>query len=810
MFRARRHAPLALPTSSRHPVPLLLALLLVLSTLGTELVFAQSDPGNTGQAQDTPAEPQPGEPPTLATEEPQLGEPPVMPTEAPAKETVPPDPKATVTPTEDPGWTVVTPEPTGAAGLTPVELGTGIAISKYACPASVTRDAPTDVLAASCVPWAPGARPSVTFTLTDGSGSRTAETGETIFAGWESVAPGPFTIAETIPAGYGEPRVFCAASDGTGDHELAVSAGAVTGTYAASSSLLCAWFNFEQGAPVRRVSVEKIQCPAGVNSEGALAEFRAACTNAHDGVTFSLADGNPANPETQVTTAGHVEWSDVIVPASGALALTETLPAGFVKPAVFCGEGELLPQHLVDGATGPMLEIAGLTSVERFDYRCEWYNIPESPGFGIRITKWVCDPGTEYGHVTDGASYYASQCRPYTADDIAFTLTLESGGTSRATLSGGEVLWTGVPAGMFTIQEDLPPTFGVPIVNCSEGSFSGYPALPTGFMRDWFTAASGGVLHCDWYNMPGGRGSLTIYKYTCPPGYNVDRAGAIPETECAALTDGIAFELMDSESGPVDFTRTTGTDGPGTVIFDNLLPARYLLTEVVPAGTAEVFVLDCFGIRTGSVHPVPLVRGNSLDFILGADSDVACYWYNVPEPEDGGLTVIKYACSTRTFVSEVDCEIHEHGQAFDLLQWNATRSAWTTIDTATTDGFGEITWTSLPAAKYWLDEPGTDWCHIASTRLEPDGDIPFFTVVDGEETVVKVYNCGIPTTTTTPDKYPNTGVPSAGSDPMGPRIDGSVIARQPGARKARRLRAPTRGRRPHPHPALQAGVSDPW
>jgi len=134
----------------------------------------------------------------------------------------------------------------------------------------------------------------------------------------------------------------------------------------------------------------------------------------------------------------------------------------------------------------------------------------------------------------------------------------------------------------------------------------------------------------------------------------------------------------------------------------------------------------------------------------------------VPEGDDTSLTLVKYTCSTETYVSEVDCEIDETGKTFDLVFWNG--SAWEYHSTATTDGLGRIHWTGLNPLDYWLDEQDGDWCHLASDQLSDDGN--WLALYEGEETVVEVYNCdGVPGKPgKTPTKYPNTGAgPEQGS-----------------------------------------------
>jgi sortase (surface protein transpeptidase) len=119
---------------------------------------------------------------------------------------------------------------------------------------------------------------------------------------------------------------------------------------------------------------------------------------------------------------------------------------------------------------------------------------------------------------------------------------------------------------------------------------------------------------------------------------------------------------------------------------------------------------------------------------------------------------------TPTYVSDVDCEIYEQGQAFELQVWNG--SAWTGAGTGTTNGAGQFTWINLDPGTYHLNEPGKTPCRTDASKADAQGN----PVVDANAgTTVKVYNCGVAPTAGTkmPTKYPNTGVEPSGSQQDG-------------------------------------------
>jgi LPXTG-site transpeptidase (sortase) family protein len=244
--------------------------------------------------------------------------------------------------------------------------------------------------------------------------------------------------------------------------------------------------------------------------------------------------------------------------------------------------------------------------------------------------------------------------------------------------------------------------------------------------------------------------------------------------------DGVTFSLARPDGTTLQ--TDTGDSIPGAVYFGGPEAGTYTLTESIPEGITSAFVWDCTGMSGGGVHPTPLVTGNVLTLALGSGDAVTCDWFNVAapvEPDTGSLTLYKYLCSTATYVSEVDCELYEWHATFDLRAWNGT--AFESIDTATTDSVGVIGWDGLAPGSYSLREHGSEPCRVATTIQDGAGHIR---VAEGEETIVTVYNCTAPGETPAPGrppvKYPNTGVPAAGT----PSIPGSPepsAAGEPGA-----------------------------
>ena len=607
---------------------------------------------------------------------------------------------------------------------------------------------PLDNLLATCTE----AMNDVEFTLTAPNGVSTQTTANGLVE-WTGLPEGPFSIQETIPDYYDHPVVFCNITipNGGGPMVQVPSAnGLVEFSFGVpGSAYTCHWFNIDLGE--YSIRVYKRICPDTVLYGGSLNHYQTECTVPMPNVEFTATTA-------QGTVTGDTNFSGIVVLSpipAGPFTLKETIPVGYGEPIVFCevsanhgGQQDLEPFQsfpTVNGQFSGEMPLGGHID-------CWWFNlagdIPPDDGT-VEVTKWHCPEGATLAESND---WYQQNCaQPH--DGVTFTLTTANGTASQAT-AGGAATFTGVPAGQVGLQEAIPAGYGEPVVLCEvDGSWFRFPA-PTGYVsRD---LAPGGTVSCHWFNIPGGPGDITIVKHACVAGFDPYAAGADPKVDCPELADGIEFSL----DGPASATATTGDVMPGVAHFGNLDPGLYTVTETVPDGIASVFVTECTGHLMGELQPYPLSTDETLDIDLASGEHITCHWYNVPEDDGGTVTVIKYTCSTATFVSEVDCQIEEDGVTFDLLDGSDA-----VIATATTDGVGRITWTGLASGDYWLAEHGGEWCRILAA---PSTSEDTFGVNDGQETLVEVWNCGGEPGTPgdTPTKYPNTGVGSASALPL--------------------------------------------
>jgi hypothetical protein len=634
------------------------------------------------------------------------------------------------------------------------EGSTTITIHKWVCDEGYLPDG-TDVagLAENCDTPLEGVYFSMSSD-TDGEGGGPSDASGTAEFG----APygQPIYVSEDLPSGYGEPVVRCTI---LGPGETLVSdLGVMTvgpgytvefaplneGEY-----IVCDWYNVVAGPS--DLTIYKYTCPDGYDPYAEGADPFTDCVEGPNGVTFA-ADG-PDGYHTESATGDSIP-NGVLFGGleAGEYTITETLPDGIASAFVWsCDSGPIL---LYMQPTGPLSE--GST----FEYTatgvnttCYWFNIPGHDST-VTIYKWICPEGTTWDQ---DQAWYEANCTTST-DDIKFSLYTQDG-TYSAYPTGGMIEWTDVAVGPIGIQEYLPTEYTEPVVYCSinGGEWEMFPAESAYISFEEFGQQgdeSDYHFVCHWYNIPGGPGEITVYKYTCPEGYDPYAWDADPATDCTEGPNGITF----TAEGPDGYSNQTDTGDSidYAVYFGGLEPGDYTITEQIPDGIALAFVWDCYGQTMGELRPTPLSVGDTLPIEVQAGESITCYWYNVPEDPDGSLTVVKYECSTKTWVSEVDCEIYEDGQGFDLAWWNG--DDWEIAADGTTNSAGSYTWYDLDAGEYWLDEHDREWCHLSSDWLSDDGN--WLNVYEGEETVVKIYNCtgepGKPGKT--PTKYPNTGV----------------------------------------------------
>jgi sortase (surface protein transpeptidase) len=656
-----------------------------------------------------------------------------------------------------------------SGGAATAATGTGtVIIRKRACPVGYDASAHDMYdMAAKCHDM-PAAVPFSVFEAGGGyDGGVKNTSGPINDVQFQNVPNVPLWIYEEVPTGFGDPVAFCGVETALGadvspTRYYAWGPGYIELDAPGEGNVVqCDWYNIPSSEG-SSITIYKWKCDPGTVYGNADPDYYPTqCATEMPGVDFTLTDANGTQAFTSDTNGKQI--NDVVPTAQGTFTLTETIPDGYGDPVVYCqnnGEDPQPNQPTLVQSGGGIVTIQPSTTP--FEYQCFWYNLPELPGT-VTIHKWECPQGMTVDPTLQ--AHQAACTQPM--DNVTFTLA-DSLGPRAKTTAGGMVEWMDAQIETFTVTEEVPTGYSVqPYVACD---FESQNLLDISYLvtNNVLTVTlnhSGQKVICHWFNQYLGPGEVTIYKWTCPEVYDVNAWGADPKVDCTEATNGINFVL--DQPGDIDLQTMTGDSIGGAVYFGGLTPGDYTVTEIVPDGIAEVFVLDCVGLNTGSVHPVPLSVGPTLAMKIAGGDKIRCDWYNVPQhsPEYGWLTVTKYNCTTATYVSDIDCEVFEGGKAFDLQLWNG--SGWTSSQTGTTNTAGQLTWTNLNPGTYRVVEQGATPCKVTSTPADTNGN-PVVNAQVG--TTVKVYNCGQtpPPGGKMPTKYPNTGVEPAGSTQVAP------------------------------------------
>jgi sortase (surface protein transpeptidase) len=626
---------------------------------------------------------------------------------------------------------------------------------KYECPTEAPEGAGPDWYAENCTPvegW--------NFNVGYEGGGSSQETDASGNASWSGVPTGAWNMSESVPEGYGEPVIWCRyvewpeGSGETGDWTMYTpQEGYYESTFEEGNwHIECYWYNFPpEGEYI--LELNKYLCPADVDPTLGLPDLGTSCMPI-EGVSFTASFGATPGSARYTDMNGQILWTDAPL---GAWSLQETTVPGWGPPKVYCG-----PTETTEAPEVPVVDLAvsGTLSSMSPHIVCSWFNFELEYDDGrITIYKYQCPPGTTS---TDLGILQESCVTPF--NGLGFTLQTGDMVSSASTV-GGTVDWYNLGQGSYTVTEQPLPGYAQPLVWCGYVTQDGVDIDPGNQQFDSYPVTEGAIqlelnnfparIVCYWYNFPTDPGEITIYKWLCPPGYDIGAWGADPTVDCITPYNGVTFTL-DQPQG-VDQMTDTGDSVPGAVYFGGLNPGAYTVTETVPPDIQYVFVLDCVGNNIPKVHPYPLSWGNKLNVNVASGDEIVCNWYNVPHPEFGWLTVYKYQCWTKTFTKHVDCEIYEHGASFELFGYPSQ----TSYGVGTTNNGGRYTWYDLQPGAYTLSEFSHTPCKITSTKTDGQGHAQVDT---GQETVIRVYNCSTPTTPT-PTSTPTTPTPGTTPTP---------------------------------------------
>lgn len=444
--------------------------------------------------------------------------------------------------------------PSGDA--TPTTAGDNrITVNKHACPAGFdTSSADKNELMLNCDTIQNG----VTFNVSDGASNIASQTtgdvtqGQVIF---EEMPAGPLSIVEQIPAGYGEPIVFCdehnlGDNPSIYDQQQVLDGNQIFHVFQEPYQVLyCEWFN----VPVADADTEsaslviyKHACPDGYQASADLYDLTLNCQDSQNGVHFIVSDGAQAIAEQ---STGDVIDSGISINKipTGPYSIVEQVPAGYMAPYVFCGsysaanpDPAINQESVLNGTQIFHIFEPGETLV------CDWFNVPVNddayePG-EIIINKFTCPAG--YNYTTLGADP-AVDC-PNSTNGVTFTLDGPNGyhtQTDTGDSINGAVYFGGLEPGTYQANELLPDGIADAFVwNCTGGSIGMVQDHPisTGAMLE-IPVAYGDQIVCNWYNVPAYEpevGQIHLLKYAC-----IGTVYTSP-VNCEIYEGGVTFDLL--------------------------------------------------------------------------------------------------------------------------------------------------------------------------------------------------------------------------------------------------------------------------
>ncbi len=287
----------------------------------------------------------------------------------------------------------------------------------------------------------------VSFTFSDINGSWTQPTTGGM-ATWYGGGQGDVSLDEHIPPGYFEPVFYCSleAVNGAAFAEDWTQVPSSNGTIQRSLDYseyhwICNVYNVPKGPG--EITVYKWLCPPGYDFYAWGADPAKDCTQAMNGVTFTL--DQPVGPNLQTNTGDSVPGAVYFGGLDpGDYVVTETVPADidyvFVLNCVGSDDDKVNPYPLMWGNTLP-IKVAGGDKIV-----CNWYNVPYPENGWVTLYKYQCWTATFTGAVN---------CEIYEFG-ATFELKGSPSGTSYGvgtTNSGGLYTWNNLPEGAYSLDE---------------------------------------------------------------------------------------------------------------------------------------------------------------------------------------------------------------------------------------------------------------------------------------------------------------------------------------------------------------------
>lgn len=589
-------------------------------------------------------------------------------------------------------------------------------------------------------------------------------------ASFAELPAGTFTVTTNSPAGA---DVFVYCTDAS-DEQIPASfddvSQSLTLAIVDGAAITCDWYELpvavQPAGGNSSIEVHVLRCPDGTSNETNLYD---ACHNvglANIMISASGPNGFTATQSTTIPTdpgPGVALFADL---AGGTYTIGQQQIDPSWSSIMYCSLANA--DDVVPFAQTDQQKITFDLPVDT-GIVCDFYNLPPADrATTLQVVNYTCPMGTLVDATTPLATLEAT-CTG-TIDDIEVTLAPlgQQGSTLESGRDGpGTVLFEGLPSGNYSLSNSIPGDFNTPWAFCGVEGTNLQPLTWLQGGDPLAIDATAGSYLCEWFNNPynasGFSDTITVTSYLCPPGTSssgIDRCGSTPLANTS-------FELV--RTGTSD--QYSGlTDQQGLLAFDRLLPGKYRLSAIPPAGTnVAVYVVSCtangksFDIRYDDA------TGMRIELTLPGGVDVDCNWYNLPPGQptvipgqtSGSITVHKFLCQGKAIVAynwDTDCKPQTTPAGFSLQSADGRP-----IAVGSTDSSGIVQYTRLTNGAYRLDETTGNWCHAEADRVDTAGNV---LVANGGNTDVFIYNCSVrqvgrlPSTGAGPERV----TPAAGFD----------------------------------------------
>lgn len=405
-------------------------------------------------------------------------------------------------------------------------------------------------------------------------------------------------------------------------------------------------------ASTATLDVHLVACPPGYPTDGAL--YDDCHANGIDGVPVRVvhADGSSSAVATTLPVSPGPGVATFTALPAGVTTVSADVPAGSTV-VVYCSDASDTPVDALfeDGSGSFTVDLVAGSVVT-----CDWYDIapavePAVETSSLEFHALRCPAGMD-----PGSDLYGF-CHESGLSGVTFDLVGPAESTASQTTTvpvspgPGVAVFPDLSAGTYTASwRGFDPNATL-VVYCSlADADDAVPFTTVGADSIVLDLPAGTGVVCDWYDIPQADASTTLQvtKYRCPVGMQANEATTLGEFQqmCVPTMDGIDFTL--APLGQQGSVLTTGTAGPGTVLFQGLPNGIYSLTEEIPGDFNTPWAF-C-GVEGGVLEPYTWIRGGQPLALDATAGPAICLWFNIPADvgAPSSVTVTSYLCPPGT------------------------------------------------------------------------------------------------------------------------------------------------------------------